>query len=72
MYEGLTEMQTRAYFQAACRCAKRGVDVRPEVMIPLISHVNELKLERGKLEAVAKEVMKEEGIEVPAIFGTMI
>jgi pyruvate,orthophosphate dikinase len=65
-------MQTRAYFQAACRCAKRGVDVHPEVMIPLVSHVNELKLEREKLETVAKQVMVEEGIEVPAIFGTMI
>jgi pyruvate,orthophosphate dikinase len=72
MYEGLTEMQTRAYFQAACRCAKRGIDVHPEVMIPLVSHVNELKLERAKLEEVAKQVMEEEGIEVPAIFGTMI
>jgi pyruvate,orthophosphate dikinase len=65
-------MQTRAYFQAACRCAKRGIDVHPEIMIPLVSHVNELKLERGKLEDVAKQVMEEEGIEVPAIFGTMI
>ncbi len=72
MYQGLTEMQTRAYFQAACRCAKRGIDVHPEVMIPLVGHVNELKLERQKLEAVAEEVMDEEGVEVPAIFGTMI
>ena len=72
MYKGLTEMQTRAYFQAACRCAKRGVNVIPEVMIPLISHVNELKLEREKLEGVAKQVMKEEGIEVEYMFGTMI
>jgi pyruvate,orthophosphate dikinase len=72
MYEGLTEMQTRAYFQAACRCAKRGIDVHPEVMIPLVGHVNELKLERGKLEEVAKQVMEEEGTEVPAVFGTMI
>jgi len=72
MYEGLTEMQTRAFFQAACRCSKRGVDVHPEVMIPLVGHVNELKLERQKLEAVAEEVMEEEGVEVPAIFGTMI
>ena len=66
MYEGLTEMQTRAYFQAACRCAKRGIEVHPEVMIPLVGHVNELKLEREKLEAVAKQVMEEEGIEVPS------
>jgi pyruvate,orthophosphate dikinase len=72
MYKGLTEMQTRAYFQAACRCAKRGVQVMPEVMIPLVGHVNELKLEREKLEAVAQEVMAEEGIEVDYMFGTMI
>jgi pyruvate,orthophosphate dikinase len=72
MYEGLTEMQTRAYFQAACRCAKRGVEVKPEVMIPLVGHVNELAMEREKLEHVAEEVMEEEGIEVEHIFGTMI
>jgi len=72
MYRGLTEMQTRAYFQAACRCAKRGIDVMPEVMIPLVGHVNELKLEREKLERVAQEVMEEEGVEVHYMFGTMI
>ena len=72
MYRGLTEMQTRAYFQAACRCAKRGIKVMPEVMIPLVGHVNELKLEREKLEAVAKQVMEEEGIELEYMFGTMI
>jgi pyruvate,orthophosphate dikinase len=72
MYEGLTEMQTRAYFQAACRCAKRGIEVIPEVMIPLVGHVNELKMEREKLEAVAKQVMEEEGIKVEYMFGTMI
>jgi pyruvate,orthophosphate dikinase len=72
MYEGLTEMQTRAYFQAACRCAKRGIEVIQEVMIPLVGHVNELKMEREKLERVAEEVMQEEGIEVEHIFGTMI
>jgi pyruvate,orthophosphate dikinase len=72
MYKGLTEMQTRAYFQAACRCAKRGIKVIPEVMIPLVGHVNELKLEREKLEAVAKQVMEEEGIEFEYMFGTMI
>jgi pyruvate,orthophosphate dikinase len=72
MYKGLTEMQTRAYFQAACRCAQRGIEVIPEVMIPLVGHVNELRLEREKLERVAKEVMEEEGIEVDYMFGTMI
>ncbi|MCK4317896.1 pyruvate, phosphate dikinase, partial [Candidatus Bathyarchaeota archaeon] len=72
MYKGLTEMQVRAYFQAACRCARRGIKVIPEVMIPLVGHVNELKLEREKLEAVAKQVMEDEGIEVEYMFGTMI
>ena len=72
MYKGLTEMQTRAYFQAACRCARRGVKVIPEVMIPLVGHVNELRLERVKLEAVARRVMDEEGIKVEYMFGTMI
>jgi pyruvate,orthophosphate dikinase len=72
MYRGLTEMQTRAYFQAACRCTKRGIKVIPEVMIPLVGHVNELRLEREKLEAVAKQVMQEEDIEVKTMFGTMI
>lgn len=71
-YPGLTEMQVRAIFEAACNMAKKGIDVHPEVMIPLTSHVNELKLEREKLEKVAKEVMKEKGIEIDYKFGTMI
>ncbi|MBC7264004.1 MAG: pyruvate, phosphate dikinase [Chloroflexi bacterium] len=72
MYKGVTEMQVRAIFQAACRMAKKGIEVHPEVMIPLVGHVNELQLEREKLEQVAKEVMAEEGIEVDYKFGTMI
>ncbi len=72
MYPGLTEMQVRAIFQAACRKMKEGIEVHPEVMIPLVGHVNELKVEREKLEKVAKDVMAEEGIEVDYKFGTMI
>ena len=72
MYPGLTEMQVRAIFQAACRVAKEGVEVHPEVMIPLVGHVNELRLEREKLEKVTKDVMAEEGITVDYKFGTMI
>ncbi len=72
MYKGLTEMQTRAIFEAACNVAKEGVEVHPEVMIPLTSHVNEFHIEREKLEAVAKAVMKEKGIELDYKFGTMI
>ena len=68
----LTKMQVRAIFEAACAVAKEGVDVHPEVMIPLTSHVNELKVQQTALEAVAKEVMEEQGIEIVYKFGTMI
>ncbi|MEW5986351.1 MAG: pyruvate, phosphate dikinase [Chloroflexota bacterium] len=68
----LTKMQVRAIFEAACKCAKDGVDVKPEVMIPLTAHVNELKVQQSALEAVAKEVMAEQGIPIEYKFGTMI
>jgi len=72
MYLGLTEMQTRAIMEAACNVAKEGVDVHPEIMIPLTADVNELRIEREKLEKVAKDVMAEKGIEVDSKIGTMI
>ena len=68
----LTTMQVRAIFEAACLVSKEGVDVHPEVMIPLTSHVNELKVQREALESEAKKVMDEQGIEVGYKFGTMI
>ena len=72
MYPGLTEMQVRAIFQAGCRQAKLGIGVHVEVMIPLVTHVNELHTERAKLEQVALDVMREEGMEIDYKFGTMI
>jgi len=69
---GVTKMQVRAIIEAACIVAKDGVDVHPEVMIPLTSHVNELREQQRTLEEVAKEVMSEQGIEVDYKFGTMI
>ena len=72
MYPGLTEMQVRAIFEAACRKTKEGIDVRPEVMIPLVGHVEELRRELEKLERVAKEVIAEYGVELDCKFGTMI
>jgi pyruvate,orthophosphate dikinase len=72
MYPGLTEMQTRAIMEAACNVAKEGVDVHPEIMIPLTADVKELHIEREKLEKVAKDVMAEKGIEVDYKIGTMI
>src|SRR5208337_1827591 len=72
MMPELIQMQVRAIFEAACHCVKEGVEVHPEVMIPLTCHVNELKIQREALEAVAKEVMEEQGITVDYKFGTMI
>ncbi len=68
----LTKMQVRAIIEAACVCAKDGIDVHPEIMIPLTSHVNELKVQQTALEDVAQQVMKEQGKKVAYKFGTMI
>jgi pyruvate,orthophosphate dikinase len=69
---GVTKMQVRAIFEAACEVAKDGVDVHPEIMIPLTSHVNELKEQQETLEEVGKAVMAEQGIQIDYKFGTMI
>ncbi len=69
---GIIKMQVRAIFEAACRVAADGVDVHPEVMIPLTGHVNEIKVTQVELEKVAKQVMAEAGREVDYKFGTMI
>ncbi len=68
----LTTMQVRAIFEAACLVVKEGIDVHPEVMIPLTSHVNELVRQRSVLEAEAKAVMAEQEVEITYKFGTMI
>ena len=72
MLPGLTKMQVRAIFEAACQVADEGVDVHPKIMIPLTAHVNELARQREALEEEAKAVMGEQGIEVDYEFGTMI
>ncbi len=68
----LTRMQVRAIFEAACDVAADGIDVHPKIMIPLVSHVNELTRQRSVLEAEAKAVMAERGMQIPYAFGTMI
>jgi len=72
MVPGVTEMQVRAIFEAACGLKKAGQDPHPEIMIPLVGHVNELRVEREKLERVAKQVMKEQDVVLDYKFGTMI
>jgi pyruvate,orthophosphate dikinase len=68
----ITQMQVRAIFEAACNEAQKGIDVHPEIMIPLTGHHNELKVANALLVPVAKEVMKEKGIEIDYKFGTML
>jgi len=72
VFPGLVKMQVRAIFEAACEVKKEGLNPKPEVMIPLTGHVNELKLIQPQLEEVAKAVMDEQGVEVEYKFGTMI
>lgn len=69
---GLYNMQVEAIFEAACRCVADGVDVIPEVMIPLVSHVGEFTTMRATLELSARKVMQEHGVEIPYKIGTMI
>ncbi len=71
-YPEINEMQVRAIFEACCDLKKEGYAVKPWVMIPLIGHVNELKVAKEILVRVAKDVMTEKGIEVEYKFGTMI
>jgi pyruvate,orthophosphate dikinase len=68
----LPRMQVRAIIEAACLVTREGVEVKPEIMIPLTSHVNELKFQRALLEEEANKVMKEQGIKIDYKFGTMI
>ena len=68
----IVEMQVRAIFEAAADCTKRGIKAKPEVMIPLTGHINELKWIQPRLVRIAKAVMQEKGVEFPYKFGTML
>jgi len=68
----ITLMQTRAIIEAACMLKKRGVNVHPEIMIPLVGHVNELKNQRELTEAEARKVIAEQGVDLEYKIGTMI
>jgi pyruvate,orthophosphate dikinase len=71
-YPEITEMQARAIFEAACAVAKKGVRVVPEIMIPLVGHVNELRDQAAIVRRVADEVMQKQGVRVEYLVGTMI
>jgi pyruvate,orthophosphate dikinase len=71
-YPEITEMQTRAIIEAACQLAKEGTKVVPEIMIPLVGHVKELKDQKTIVDRIAGEVMKEKGVTISYLVGTMI
>jgi pyruvate, orthophosphate dikinase len=72
LFPEIIQMQVRAILEAAIALKKRGVDVRPEIMIPLVGHVNELRVTRETVEATARQVVAEQKTSVPYKFGTMI
>jgi pyruvate,orthophosphate dikinase len=72
MMPEIVGMQVRAIFEAAADVKLRGLEPKPEVMIPLTGHVNELKLIQPRLEEIAKQVMEEKGVNFAYKFGTMI
>jgi len=71
-YPEITEMQVRAIMEAACKLAKKGKTVLPEIMIPLVGHINELKNQKAVVVRVAKSVMKDYGVKIKYLVGTMI
>ncbi|MFX1393263.1 MAG: pyruvate, phosphate dikinase [Promethearchaeota archaeon] len=68
----INEMQVRAIFEAACQLKQEGINVIPEIMIPLIGMISELKLVKNQLIKAAEEIIKSYGVELNYKFGTMI
>ncbi len=72
LFPEITEMQSRAIFEAAVNVAKEGIDVYPEIMIPLVGNVMELEDQAKVVNRVAEEVMKERKTRIKYHVGTMI
>ncbi|MEW6102417.1 MAG: pyruvate, phosphate dikinase [bacterium] len=72
VYPEISEMQTRAILEAACILAKKGIEVFPEIMIPLVSEKAEFDGQKMVVDKTAEKVFKEQGIKVKYIIGTMI
>ena len=72
VYPEITEMQARAIFEAAVDVSKRDISVLPEIMIPLVGHINELSLQRKVVVDTAESVFAESGTRVEYLVGTMI
>jgi pyruvate,orthophosphate dikinase len=72
LYPAIIDMQVRAILTAALDLQREGVDVRPEIMVPLVGHANEMKFARERIERTAREVLQDAGAEVHHKIGTMI
>jgi pyruvate, orthophosphate dikinase len=72
VYPEISEMQSRAVFEAAAEVQKAGIKVKPEVMIPLVGFKKELDLQVDIVHRVAKEVMAEKKVKLDYMVGTMI
>jgi len=72
VYSEISEMQSRAVFEAAAIVQKEGVKVNPEVMIPLVGFKKELDLQVEVVHRIAGQVMKEKGVKLNYLVGTMI
>jgi pyruvate,orthophosphate dikinase len=74
VYPEIAEMQTRAIFEAAVNVAKKDIDVKPEVMIPVVASAKEMEIMRGVVENTAKQVLEEKGqnVDIQVKIGTMI
>ncbi len=71
-YPEIYEMQVRAIMEAACEVKKRGIDVKPEIMIPLVGHVNEIRMMYELVDKTARDVIKRKKVDVDYLIGTMI
>src|SRR5207245_5540909 len=72
VYPEITAMQARAILEAACNVQKSGTKVEPEIMIPLVGFLPELKAQAKIAHDTAQQVFAEKGVEVTYIVGTMI
>jgi len=72
LYPEITEMQAQAIFEAVCNVAREGVKVIPEVMVPLVSHKNEIMVQKDIINKVARKVFEEKGMKIKYMVGTMI
>jgi pyruvate,orthophosphate dikinase len=72
VYAEITAMQARAILEAACNIHKEGIPVEPEIMIPLVGFLTELKAQTKIVHEAAQQVFKEKGVTIKYLVGTMI